>query len=88
MEAVFKTICSCLTYLEGDEATFCVVYACFVAIKFHIKTLNSVVKNAVDLTEKDIEQIVTMIHRRFSTIYMEAYALAFATDPLFTPHAH
>jgi len=35
MEALFKTICSCLTYLEGDEATFFAVYACFVAIKFH-----------------------------------------------------
>ena len=26
-----------------------------------------------------------MIHRRFSTIYTEAHALAFPTDPLFTP---
>ncbi len=85
MEALFKTICSCLTYLEGDEATFSAVYACFVAIKFHIKTLNSAVKDALDLTVNDIEQIVTMIHHRFSTIYTEAHALAFATDPLFTP---
>ena len=29
--------------------------------------------------------IVTMIHRRVLTIYTEAHALAFATDPLFTP---
>ncbi len=85
MEALFKTICSCLTYLEGDEVTFSAVYACFVAIKFHIKTLNSAVKDALDLTVNDIEQIVTMIHHRFSTIYTEAHALAFATDPLFTP---
>ena len=85
MEALFKTICSCLTYLERDEATFSAVYAYFMAIKFHIKTLNSVVKDALDLTENDIEQIVTMIHHRFSTIYIEAHALAFATDPLFTP---
>jgi hypothetical protein len=28
MEALFKTICSCLTYLEGDEATFSAVYVC------------------------------------------------------------
>ena len=69
----------------GDEAIFSAVYACFVAIKFHIKTLNSVVKDALDLTENDIEQILTMIHHRFSTIYTEAHALAFATDPLFTP---
>jgi hypothetical protein len=55
MEALFKTICSCLTYLEGDEAIFFAVYACFVAIKFHIKTLNSVVEGALDLTENDIE---------------------------------
>ncbi len=85
MEALFKTICSCLTYLEGDKATFSAMYACFVAIKFHIKTLNSVVKDALDLTVNDIEQIVTMIHHRFSTIYTEAHALTFATDPLFTP---
>ena len=55
MEAQFKTICSCLTYLEGDEATFCAVYAYFVAIKFHIKTLNFVVNDALDLTENDIK---------------------------------
>lgn len=48
----------------GDEAIFFAVYACFVAIKFHIKTLNSVVKDALDLTENDIEQILTMIHHR------------------------
>ena len=85
MVAVLKTICSCSTYLEGDEATFSAVYACFVAIKFHIKTLNSALKEALDLTENDIEQIVTMIHHRFSTIYTEARALAFAPDPLSTP---
>ena len=69
----------------GDEATFSVVYACSVEIKFHIKMFNSVVKDTLDLTENDIEQIVPMIHHRFSTIYTEAHALAFGIDPLFTP---
>ncbi|DBA02205.1 TPA: hypothetical protein N0F65_004840, partial [Lagenidium giganteum] len=31
MEALFRPICSCLTYLEGEEATISAVYACFVA---------------------------------------------------------
>lgn len=85
MEALFKTICSCLTYLEVDEVTFSAVYVCFVTIKFHVKTLNSTVRNALDLTEHDIEWIVTMIHHRFSTLYTEVHALAFATYPLFIP---
>ncbi|RHY29491.1 hypothetical protein DYB32_005437 [Aphanomyces invadans] len=38
MESLFKTISCCLTYLEGGEATFSAVYACFLAIKYHIKT--------------------------------------------------
>ena len=40
-EVLFKTIISCLTYLEGDEATFSSVYACFVAIKYHLKSLDN-----------------------------------------------
>ena len=33
LESLLRTICSCLMYLKGDEATFSAVYACFVAIK-------------------------------------------------------
>ena len=37
MDTLFMTISSCLSYLEGDEATFSAVYACFVAIKHLLK---------------------------------------------------
>jgi hypothetical protein len=71
METLFMTISSCLTYLEGDEAVFLAVYACFVAIKYHIKTINRAVMDAFNLGDDDIEQMMTMIHPSFSTIYSE-----------------
>jgi hypothetical protein len=84
IESLFMTISSCLTYLEGDEATFSAVYAFFVAIKYHIKTINRAVMDAINLGDYDIEQMMTIIHHRFSTFYSEAHGLAFATDPMFT----
>ncbi len=84
MERLFMTISSCLTYLEGDEATFSTVYACFVVIKYHIKTFNYVVMDAFNLGDDDIEQMMMLLHHRFSTIYLEAHGLAFAIDSMFT----
>jgi hypothetical protein len=55
METLFITISSCLTYLEGDKAMFSVVYACFVAIEYHIKTLNCAIMDAFNLGDNDIE---------------------------------
>jgi hypothetical protein len=55
METLFMTISSCLTYLEGNEATFFAMYACFVAIKYHIKMLNRTVMDAFNLGDDDIE---------------------------------
>ncbi len=49
------TISSCLTYMEGDEATFFAVYVCFVAIKYHNKTLNRTVMDAFNLGDDDIK---------------------------------
>jgi hypothetical protein len=83
MEGLFKTISSCLTYLEGDEATFSAVYACFVAIKLHLCTLDASVKEGLNLTDGDIDHMIKLTHHRFSTIYTEAHGLAFATDPMF-----
>ena len=83
-EVLFRTISSCLTYLEGDEATFSAVYACFIAIKYHVKKLDCTVKESLNLNDADIEQIMILIHHRLATIYTEAHALAFATDPMFT----
>ncbi len=78
------TINSCLTYLEGDEATFSTMYACFVAIKYHIKTLNRAIMDTFNLGDDDIEQMMTLLHHHFSTIYSKAHGLAFAIDPMFT----
>ncbi len=83
MEMFFMTISSCLTYLEGDEATFSAVYACFVAIKYHIKMFNCAVMDTFNLGDDDIELMMTLLHYRFSIIYLEAHGLAFATDPMF-----
>jgi hypothetical protein len=55
MEMLFMTISSCLTYLEGDKTTFSAVYACFVAIKYHIKMLNRAVMDAFNLGDNDIK---------------------------------
>jgi hypothetical protein len=47
MEALFRTIASCLTYLEGDEATFSAVYASFIAIKYHLRKLDGTTKDGL-----------------------------------------
>ncbi len=78
------TISSYLTYLEGDEAPFFAVYAFFMAIKYHIKTLNCAVMDAFNPGDNDIEQMMMLLHHRFSTIYLEAHGFAFVTDPMFT----
>jgi hypothetical protein len=83
-EVLFRTISSCLSYLEGDEATFSSVYACFVAIKHHLKTLDHTVKEGLSLNDDDIERMTLLTHHRLATIYSEAHAHAFATDPMFT----
>jgi hypothetical protein len=83
MEALFKTVSTCLSYLEGNEATFSSVYACFVAIKFHLSTLDASEKDSLNLTDANIDRMMQLTHHRFLTIYTEAHGLAFATDPLF-----
>ncbi|CAM6075774.1 unnamed protein product, partial [Sphagnum tenellum] len=39
VEVLFSVIFSCLSYLEGDESTFSSVYACFLAVAHHFRTL-------------------------------------------------
>ncbi len=84
IETLFMTISSYLTYLEGDKTTFSVVYACFVAIKYHIKTLNCAIMDAFNLGDDDIKQMMTLLHHRLSTIYSKAHGLAFVIDLMFT----
>jgi hypothetical protein len=83
MERFFKPICCCLTYLEGDGATFSSVYACFLAMLFHVKTLSTSVMGPFDLDESSSSKLERLIIARFATIYSPAHALAFATDPFF-----
>ncbi len=83
-EVLFRTVSSCLTYLEGDEAIFSSVYACFVAIKYHLKKLDGSVKESLNLNDNDIKQMTLLTHNRLASIYTEAHALAFATDSMFT----
>ena len=83
-EVLFRTVSSCLTFLKGDEDTFSSVYACFVAIKYHLKKLNGSVKESLNLNDNDIEQMTLLTHNLLASIYTEAHALAFATDPMFT----
>ena len=83
MESLFKTISSCLTYLDGDEAIFSSVYACFAVIKFHLSTLDAAfVKDSLNLINADIEHMIQLTHHRFMTIYTEAHhdGLAFAIN--------
>ena len=84
MENLFMTISFCLMWSEGDEATFPAVYAGFVAIKYHIKTLNRTVMDALLLNDNDIDHMTTLINQRFVTIFSESHCLTFVTDPLFS----
>lgn len=53
------------------------------AIKYYIKTIDRFVVNALQLSDENITNMMTLIHHRFSTIYFEALGLALATDPFF-----
>jgi hypothetical protein len=57
MEVFFTLICSCLTYLEGDEATLSLVYVCLLAILFHVKTMSKTVRDTFGLTADCITEM-------------------------------
>jgi hypothetical protein len=83
VEVLFSAICSCLSYLEGDELTFSNVYACFLAVAHHFRTLPPDVRAALDLSSVDVDKMHTLVCHRLKTIFSLAHALAFRTDPLF-----
>lgn len=58
------------------------MHACFVAIKYHIKSLDRSVMNAIWLSKGDISDMMTLIHQPLSTIYSKAQELVLAIDPL------
>jgi hypothetical protein len=73
LEMLFKPIVSCLTYLEGDEANFSSVYACYLAILFHIHSLKDSVKHGFlgdRLNDVTIENMKNHRHR-FNTMYSQ-----------------
>ncbi len=83
VEVLFSAICSCLSYLEGDESTFSSVYDCFLAVVHHFRTLPLDVRATLDLSSADVDKMHTLVCHRFKMIFLPAHALAFRTDPLF-----
>jgi hypothetical protein len=83
VEVLFSAICSCLSYLEGDKLTYLSVYACFLAVAHHFRTLPPDVRAALDLSSADVDKMHTLVCHRLKTIFSPAHALAFHTDPLF-----
>ena len=47
-----------------------------------MKKLDGVVKEALNLNDDDIDQTAILTHHCLATMYTEAHALAFATDPM------
>ncbi len=83
VEVLLSVICSCLSYLEGDESTFSSVYACFLAVAHHFRTLQLDVRAALDLSNADVDKMHTLVCHCLKTIFSPTHALAFRTDPLF-----
>jgi hypothetical protein len=83
LEVLFSTICPCLTYFEGDESTLSSVYACFLAIAHHLRTLPPNVSTALQIAAADFDKMQSLVVNRLRTIYSPAHALSFHTDPLF-----
>ncbi len=83
LEVFFSTICTCLTYLEGDKSTLSSVYACFLAIAHHLRTLSPNVLIALQIAAADFDKMQSLVVYRLRTIYSPAHALSFRTNPLF-----
>ncbi|KAG9398622.1 hypothetical protein AC1031_014403 [Aphanomyces cochlioides] len=78
MNKLLHSICSCLGYLESDQAPLSSVYACMLFLKCALKSL-------VGGTNLDLnyEQLIGALHKRFDSIYSPCHSLLFVTDPLF-----
>jgi hypothetical protein len=83
VEVLLNVVCSCLSYLEGGESTFSNVYACFLAVAHHFRTLPPDVRAALDLSNADVDKMHMLVCHRLKTIFSPTHALAFRTDPLF-----
>jgi hypothetical protein len=83
VEVLFNAICSCLSYLEGDESTFSSLYTCFLAVAHHFHTLPPDVRATLDLSSADVDKMHTLVCHRLKTIFSPVHALAFRIDLLF-----
>jgi hypothetical protein len=83
LEVLFSTICACLTYLEGNESTLSSVYACFLAVAHHLRTLSPNISTALQIGATDFDKMQSLVVNRLWTIYSPAHALSFRTDLLF-----
>jgi hypothetical protein len=77
LEVLFSTICACLTYLEGDESTLLSVYACFLAIVHHLRTLPPNVSITLQIATTDFDKMQSLVVNCLWTIYSPAHALSF-----------
>ncbi|SPQ94387.1 unnamed protein product (mitochondrion) [Plasmodiophora brassicae] len=84
LKMLLQPICCCLAFLEGDESTLSTVYASFVAIAYHLRSLPVGTVTALGLQDADLKNMENLIFESFKTIACPAHALAFATDPFFS----
>ncbi|CEO96879.1 HAT C-terminal dimerization domain-containing protein [Plasmodiophora brassicae] len=80
LEKVLKPLCSSIGYLEGDEATLSAVYACFLFIAHHLKSVSDSTLEGLGV---DRLSMLDFVHVRLKTIVSSVHVLAFVTDPLF-----
>jgi hypothetical protein len=73
-------LCAAITHLEGDEATFSAVWACFSHVAHHVLSIDQAV---LDVLEVDRQTLLEFVHNRVATIYTPAHAIAFVTDPFY-----
>ena len=78
LEELLKPLCCAITHLEGDDATFSAVYACFVHIDYHI---NIISEDVLLHLKVDRDELLGRVLYPLGTIYSPAHALAFVTDP-------
>ena len=49
-----------------------------------MRKLDGAVREGLNLNDDDVARMATLTHHRLATIYTEAHALAFATDPMYS----
>ncbi|KAH6581341.1 hypothetical protein BASA50_001450 [Batrachochytrium salamandrivorans] len=75
---------ACTGYLEGDDATLSVVYACLLEVAHRFQTIDGDLLLQLRIKRATL---IELVHYRFSAIFSPAHALALMTDPLFADMA-